>query len=97
MKFFAVRPADLTNHVPEPIRKQGSAWRINPSRLKRNDGNLLRTKAARCSPVRRSIHCSFDDSSAATGTDEQRLRAFRNLREGIQQRLRMFQIVSGTQ
>jgi arsenate reductase len=40
------------------------------------------------------IHWSFDDPSAATGTDEQRLRAFRNVREGIQQRLRMFQIVS---
>ncbi|MGH9420589.1 MAG: arsenate reductase ArsC [Thermoanaerobaculia bacterium] len=40
------------------------------------------------------IHWSFDDPSAATGTDEQRLRAFRNVREGIQHRLRMFQIVS---
>jgi arsenate reductase (thioredoxin) len=40
------------------------------------------------------IHWSFDDPSAATGTDEQRLRAFRNVRDGIQQRLRMFQIVS---
>jgi arsenate reductase len=40
------------------------------------------------------IHWSFDDPSAATGTDEQRLRVFRNVREGIQQRLRMFQIVS---
>lgn len=40
------------------------------------------------------IHWSFDDPSAATGTDEQRLRAFRSAREGIQQRLRMFQIVS---
>src|ERR1051325_3132794 len=35
------------------------------------------------------IHWSFEDPSAATGTDEQRLRAFRNVREGIQQRLRM--------
>ncbi len=40
------------------------------------------------------IHWSFDDPSAATGTDEQRLRAFRNVREGIQQRLRMFVIVT---
>jgi len=40
------------------------------------------------------IHWSFDDPSAATGTDEQRLRAFRNVREGIQHRLRMFQIVT---
>lgn len=40
------------------------------------------------------MHWSFDDPSAATGTDEQRLRAFRNVREGIQHRLRMFQIVS---
>jgi arsenate reductase len=36
------------------------------------------------------IHWSFDDPSAATGTDEERLRAFRNVRERIQQRLRMF-------
>jgi hypothetical protein len=40
--IFAVRPADLTYHVPEPIGKQRSAWRINPSVLKRSDGNLLR-------------------------------------------------------
>lgn len=40
------------------------------------------------------IHWSFDDPSVATGTDDQRLRAFRNVREGIQHRLRMFQIVS---
>lgn len=40
------------------------------------------------------IHWSFDDPSAVTGTDEQRLRAFRNVREGVQHRLRMFQIVS---
>jgi arsenate reductase len=37
------------------------------------------------------MHWSFDDPSAATGTDEQRLRAFRDVREGIRQRLRMFQ------
>ena len=40
------------------------------------------------------IHWSFDDPSAAVGTDEQRLRAFRVVRDGIQQRLRMFQIVN---
>ena len=40
------------------------------------------------------IHWSFEDPSAATGTPEQRLRAFRNVREGLQQRLRMFQIVN---
>jgi arsenate reductase len=40
------------------------------------------------------IHWSFDDPSAATGSDEQRLRAFRNVREGIQQRLRTFQIIA---
>ena len=36
------------------------------------------------------IHWSFDDPSAARGTDEQRLRAFRDVRERIQQRLRTF-------
>ena len=36
------------------------------------------------------MHWSFDDPSAAAGTDEQRLRAFRDVREGIRQRLRMF-------
>ena len=36
------------------------------------------------------IHWSFDDPSAATGTDEQRLRVFRNVRDAIQQRLRTF-------
>lgn len=40
------------------------------------------------------IHWSFDDPSAATGTDEQRLRAFRTVRDAILQRLRMFQIIS---
>jgi arsenate reductase len=39
-------------------------------------------------------HWSFDDPGAVTGTEEQRLRAFREVREGIQQRLRMFQTVS---
>lgn len=36
------------------------------------------------------IHWSFDDPSAATGTEEERLRAFRNVRDGIQRRLRTF-------
>ena len=40
------------------------------------------------------IHWSFDDPSAATGTKEDRLRAFRNVRDSLQQRLRFFQIVS---
>lgn len=40
------------------------------------------------------IHWSFEDPSAGTGTETQRLRIFRNVREGITQRLRMFQIVS---
>jgi arsenate reductase len=40
------------------------------------------------------IHWSFDDPSAATGTDEQRLRVFRQIRDAIQGRLRMFQIVT---
>jgi len=40
------------------------------------------------------IHWSFDDPSAATGSDEQRLRAFRTVRDAILQRLRMFQIIS---
>jgi arsenate reductase (thioredoxin) len=41
------------------------------------------------------IHWSFADPTAATGTDEQRLRAFRQARDMIQQRLRMFQTVAG--
>lgn len=36
------------------------------------------------------IHWSFDDPSAASGTDEERLRAFRTIRDAIQQRLRIF-------
>ena len=40
------------------------------------------------------IHWSFDDPSAATGTNEERLRAFRNVREGLQQRLRFLRILS---
>jgi arsenate reductase len=41
------------------------------------------------------IHWGFEDPSAATGTDEQRLDAFRNAREEIQQRLRGFQQNTG--
>jgi arsenate reductase len=40
------------------------------------------------------VHWSFDDPGAVTGTEEQRVRAFRDVREGIQQRLRTFQTVS---
>ena len=36
------------------------------------------------------IHWSFEDPTAATGTDEKRLRVFRTVRDAIQQRLRMF-------
>lgn len=36
------------------------------------------------------IHWSFDDPSAGTGSDEERLRAFRAIRDAIAQRLRMF-------
>jgi arsenate reductase len=36
------------------------------------------------------MHWSFDDPSAAAGSDEERLRAFRNVREALQQRLRTF-------
>ncbi len=36
------------------------------------------------------IHWSFDDPSAATGTEEEKLRAFRVVRDAIEQRLRMF-------
>ena len=36
------------------------------------------------------LHWSFDDPSAATGTAEERLRAFRTIRDAIQQRLRIF-------
>ena len=36
------------------------------------------------------IHWSFDDPTAATGTDEERLRTFTTVRNAIQQRLRIF-------
>lgn len=36
------------------------------------------------------IHWSFEDPSAATGTHEEKLRAFRTVRGAIQQRLRKF-------
>jgi len=39
---------------------------------------------------RQRLHWSFDDPSAATGTAEQRLQAFRDVREGIRQRLLAF-------
>ena len=40
------------------------------------------------------MHWSFEDPTAATGTDEQKLRAFRTVRDAIQQRLRMFLTVT---
>ena len=43
------------------------------------------------------IHWSFDDPTGVTGTDDQKLRAFRNVRDAIQQRLRMFQIIAAKQ
>lgn len=36
------------------------------------------------------IHWSFDDPTAVLGTEEQKLRAFRTVRDAIQQRLRLF-------
>jgi hypothetical protein len=39
--IFAVRAADLTYHVPEPIGEQCSAWGINPSVLKGRYSDLL--------------------------------------------------------
>jgi hypothetical protein len=36
------------------------------------------------------IHWSFEDPTAATGTDEEKLRAFRNVRNAIRNRLRIF-------
>ena len=36
------------------------------------------------------IHWSFEDPTAATGTDEERLRVFETVRNAIQQRLRTF-------
>src|SRR5688572_18911001 len=36
------------------------------------------------------IHWSFDDPAAAEGTEEQRLRVFRRVRDEIGQRLRLF-------
>ena len=40
------------------------------------------------------IHWTFDDPTAATGSDEQRLRAFRTGRDAIQHRLRIFQTIA---
>ena len=40
------------------------------------------------------IHWSFEDPSKATGTDEQRLHAFRKIRDDIAGRLRLFQTVA---
>jgi arsenate reductase len=40
------------------------------------------------------IHWSFDDPTTVTGTEEQKLRAFRTVRDAIQQRLRIFLTVA---
>jgi len=40
------------------------------------------------------IHWSFDDPSAATGSDEERLTTFRRIRDEIQTRLRVFVTLS---
>jgi arsenate reductase len=40
------------------------------------------------------IHWSFEDPTAVTGTEEQRLHAFKQTRDMIQQRLRMFQTIA---
>lgn len=40
------------------------------------------------------IHWSFRDPSAATGTEDQRQQVFRNVRDDIAGRLRLFQTVS---
>jgi arsenate reductase (thioredoxin) len=40
------------------------------------------------------LHWSFDDPGAAAGTDEERLRVFRQTRDAIQNRLRMFQTIA---
>ena len=45
-------------------------------------------------PGMERIHWSFDDPTAVTGTEEQKLRAFRTVRDAIQQRLRMFLIAN---
>ena len=38
----------------------------------------------------RRLHWSFEDPSAATGTDEERLRTFRKVRDAIAERVRAF-------
>lgn len=40
------------------------------------------------------IHWSFDDPTSVTGTHEERLRVFRNVRDAIRNRLRMFVTVA---
>lgn len=42
------------------------------------------------------IHWSFDDPTAISGSEEQKLRAFRIVRDAIQQQLRMFLLVANT-
>lgn len=45
-------------------------------------------------PGTERIHWSFEDPTAVTGTDEEKLRAFRTVRDAIHQRLRMFLIIA---
>lgn len=40
------------------------------------------------------IHWSFEDPTATQGSEDQRLRAFRAVRDAIQQRLRIFETVA---
>ena len=38
----------------------------------------------------KTLHWSFDDPAHATGTDEEKMRVFRRVREEIKQRIRLF-------
>ena len=40
------------------------------------------------------IHWSFEDPTAVEGTEDQRLRAFRTVRDAIQSRLRIFETIA---
>ena len=42
------------------------------------------------------LHWSFDDPAAATGTDEQKMRVFRRVRDEIRHRIRRFLEAHGT-
>jgi arsenate reductase len=45
--------------------------------------------------VHERIHWGFDDPAEATGTEDERLRAFRRVRDEIRQRLRLFMLANG--